>query len=91
MDRYKIEEPNTGNNVSTVTTTGANLSFALPYSVSRVEQERNTRCLFEIPEASDWPDWAKAVQCTSHFLLTLYSSVTFLIYYAKQRSFKCQS
>ena len=33
-----------------------------------------------------WTDWAKMVQCISHFLLTLYSSVTFPIYYAKTRS-----
>ena len=33
-----------------------------------------------------WPDWAKSVQCISHFLLTLYSSVTFLIYYFKQKT-----
>ena len=33
-----------------------------------------------------WPDWAKSVQCISHFLLTLYSSVTFLIYYVKQKT-----
>ena len=30
-----------------------------------------------------WTDWAKVVQCTSHFLLTLYSSITFPIFYAK--------
>ena len=30
-----------------------------------------------------WTDWAKVVQCTSHFLLTFYSSVTFPIFYAK--------
>ena len=30
-----------------------------------------------------WTDWAKMVQCTSHLLLTLYSSITFPIFYAK--------
>ena len=34
----------------------------------------------------EWPDWAKSIQCASHFLLTFYSSITFVIYYIKQRT-----
>ena len=33
-----------------------------------------------------WPGWAHNVKCISHFLLTLYSSVSFLIYYIKQKT-----
>lgn len=33
-----------------------------------------------------WPDWATPVRCISHLLLAIYSSVTFLIYYCKQKT-----
>ena len=42
--------------------------------------------LAEESNSNHWPEWAKLVQCISHFLLTFYSSVTFLIYYVKQRT-----
>ena len=38
-------------------------------------------------EADDWPDWANLLQCISHFLLTLYSSITFPIFCVKQKPF----
>ena len=36
-------------------------------------------------EIDDWPDWANLLQCISHFLLTLYSSITFPIFCVKQK------
>ena len=33
-----------------------------------------------------WTDWAKIVQCISHFLLTFYSSITFPIFYVRSQT-----
>ena len=33
-----------------------------------------------------WTDWAKIVQCISHFLLTFYSSITFPIFYVRSKT-----
>ena len=66
-------------------------------SNSTIISDNNTQTYDDTQESSDgrdsveetssnWPEWAKYVQCTSHFLLTLYSTVTFLIYYVKQKT-----
>ena len=67
-------------------------------SNSTIISDSNTQTYDDTQESSDgsdsieetdsntWPEWAKSVQCISHFLLTLYSTVTFLIYYVKQKT-----
>ena len=54
--------------------------------VSEEISENNSSDSIEEIESNDWPDWAKKTQCVSHLLLTFYSSVTFLIYYVKQKT-----
>ena len=67
-------------------------------SNSTTINDNNTQTYEDTQESSDgsdsieetgsntWPEWAKSVQAISHFLLTLYSTVTFLIYYVKQKT-----
>ena len=79
MDRYQM---NTAYNIA-----NKNNSTILSKGI----QAENKTDSGEEPGNDIWPAWATTVQCISHFLLTFYSSVTFLIYYAKQKSYTTQS
>ena len=85
MDRYQI---NAGHNLSN----SSNSTILTAASTKDVDvPEASKTGSLEESGANIWPDWAKYVQCVSHFLLTFYSSVTFLIYYAKQKSYTTRS
>ena len=50
------------------------------------ESSNGSDSVEENNNSNTWPEWAEYVKCISHFLLTLYSTVTFLIYYVKQKT-----
>lgn len=84
MSGYKIEDSNNYTNSITSSNDSVVLSTSSP--ISEAIQGNNSKDTFEDNESNKWPDWAKSVQCISHVLLTFYSSVTFLIYYVKQKN-----
>ena len=84
MNGYNIEELNNYTNSSTASHDSVLLTTPSP--IPEEIQETNSTDSFEENESNKWPDWAKSVQCISHLLLTFYSSVTFLIYYVKQKT-----
>ena len=80
----QINERSYNNTNSTLT-----LNDSFPRTTGNTSSES---MLAESPESVEednpkiWPAWAESVQCISHLLLALYSSVTFLIYYCKQKT-----
>ena len=71
----------------------ANKTLNLNVSMSMIPGNASSESILaESPESVEednpkiWPAWAESVQCISHLLLALYSSVTFLIYYCKQKT-----
>ena len=81
MREKYIEESN--NHINTTIISDV-LSTASPIADTTQTNDDSSHS-FEKNEVDQWPEWAKYIQCISHLLLTFYSSVTFLIYYAKQK------
>ena len=81
----KVEDKADSYNNLTPSPSG-NTSLSLPIHNTTSSNVTEDISMQEKENPVEWPDWAKSIQCASHFLLTFYSSITFVIYYIKQRT-----
>ena len=81
----KVEDKAGSYNNLTPSASG-NTSLSLPIHNTTSRNVTEDISMQEKENPVEWPDWAKSIQCASHFLLTFYSSITFVIYYIKQRT-----
>ena len=83
MSGHNIE--GSDNNENSTLALNNSLALSTDTQCSESMSDETAECVEE-DDPNLWPDWATPVRCISHLLLALYSSVTFLIYYCKQKT-----
>ena len=88
LDVYKTDDAGGENNMydsenSTMIEKSANTMIQTEREAAELDMNWCT-----LPNGTEdvWTDWAKIVQCISHFLLTFYSSITFPIFYVRSQT-----